>query len=365
MPDRIEPTPNARSNGASTVVIDSPFRHHPDLAALPKAELHIHIEGSIRPDTLRELADREGAQLPSALTPTGWRFEGPDHFIEQYAAACSLLRRPEDIQRVGVEFCHDLSAAGVRYAEAIFSPSQHATTIGDPFAATEAVLDGLRQGEIQTGTTVRIAPDVIRDFGMGAAETTLAVALRFRDEGVIGLNCAGSEQVSTKPFAPLFRRAKDAGLASLPHAGEWAGPRSVWETLEDLLPDRIGHGVRASDDPALMEHLAKLRIPLEVCPLSNIATRAYPNLDAHPFAGLRSAGVTLTLNSDDPAMFGGVWIDGVFARSRDAFGLDRGSIAELARTAVSVSLAPEQIKTEILAGIGVWQDRAPEGELEA
>lgn len=338
----------------------SALRREPDMVALPKAEIHIHLEGSIRPETLRELAARNGASLPSALGPEGWSFDGPQHFIGQYAEACSLLTEPADFQRIAIEFCQDLSAAGVRYAEAVFSPSQHASRAGDHFGPTEAVLDGLHSAEAETGTVVRLVPDVIRDLGIEEAESTLQVALRFADQGVIGLNCAGSERVPVEPFAPIFRKAKDAGLASLPHAGEWAGPRSVWGALEHLMPDRIGHGVTASEDPRLVDHLAMIGVPLEVCPLSNVATGVYPNLDAHPFARLRSAGITLTLNSDDPAMFGGIWLDGVFATSRDAFGLDRPSLADLARTAVDASFAPDHLKAELRAGIHSWlgEDRA-------
>jgi adenosine deaminase len=335
-----------------------------DLRALPKAELHIHLEGSIRPDTLVELADRQGAPLPDGFTPEGWRFEGPEDFIENYGRACALLNDLGDFQRLGREVCDDLAANGVRYAEAVFSPSNHAARLGgDWMGPIEAVLDGLEQGRRASGVTVLVEPDVVRDLGMEAGEHVLEVALTFAGRGVVALNAAGSEGTDIGPFAPLFRRAKDAGLRSVPHAGEWAGPENVWKTLEHYLPDRIGHGVRSIDDPRLVEHLAERGIPLEVSPLSNVATGAYPSLAEHPFLALREAGVVVTLNSDDPPMFDG-WLADVYGAARSAWGLSDEELAEIARTGVRASFADDATKAEIVGGIDAWlaepQDTAGE-----
>ena len=161
---------------------------------------------------------------------------------------------------------------------------------------------------------------------------------------MVALNAAGSERAAVAPFGPLFRRAKDAGLRSVPHAGEWAGPRNVWETLEHCLPDRIGHGVRSVEDPALVEHLAAIGIPLEVSPVSNVATGVYPSLAEHPFRLLRDAGVTVTLNSDDPPMFG-AWLTDVYRTARETWDFDDTSLAEIARTAVRASFADDDVKS--------------------
>ena len=325
-----------------------------DLRRLPKAELHIHLEGSIRPTTLLELADRDGARLPRGFSPEGWRFTGPADFIGNYAEACTLLREPEDFQRLGMEVCQDLAANGVRYAEAVFSPSNHATRLGgDWVGPLEAVLDGLERGRQSHGVAVRLTPDVVRDLGLDAGEHVLEVALKFADRGVVALNAAGSEGTDIGPFAPLFRRAKDAGLRSVPHAGEWAGPENVWQTLEHYLPDRIGHGVRSIDDPRLVEHLAERGIPLDVCPISNIATGTFPSLADHPFLRLRDAGVVVTLNSDDPTMFGG-WVAHVYQEARDAWGLSETDLAEIARAGVRASFADRATKADLEQGIDAW-----------
>ncbi len=245
----------------------------------------------MRVATVLELVERNGVPVPSGLTETGWRFSGPEDFIAQYIAVCGLMTRLEDYQRLGREVAEDLAATGVRYAEAVFTPSAHAATMGeDWFGPIEALLDGLAAGERATGTAVRLTPDVVRDAGMDAGRRTLEVARKFAGRGVVALNCAGSEVAAIAPFASLFAEAKEAGLGSVPHAGEWAGPENVWETLEHYAPDRIGHGVRAIDDPQLVETLAERRIPLEVSPLSNVATGVYPSLEAHPFLRLRKRG---------------------------------------------------------------------------
>jgi adenosine deaminase len=325
-----------------------------DLRALPKAELHVHLEGSMRLETVRELADHRGRPLPSGLTADGWRFDGPLDFIDQYVAVCALLVELEDFRRLALELCEDLAREGVRYAEVVFSPSNHARRLGDDwFGPIEAVLDGLAAGERDHGVTVRLTPDVVRDLGVEEGERVVEVAIKYAGRGVVALNAAGSERAAVEPFAPLFLRARDAGLRAVPHAGEWAGPANVWATLESYEPDRIGHGVRSIEDPRLVEHLAERRIPLEVCPVSNIATGVYASLEEHPFVRLRDAGVPVTLNSDDPTMFG-AWVSDVYERARSAWGLTDDQLADVARTAVDVSFAPAAIAEEIRTGIDRW-----------
>lgn len=325
-----------------------------DLRALPKAELHVHMEGSIRVGTLRELAERTGTPLPHGLEDGRWRFDGFLDFIDNYGETCALLSDLEDFRRIGLELSEDLAATGVRYAEAVFSPSNHAERLGDDwYGPIEAVLDGLEAGRRAHGVTVQLCPDIVRDLGMEEAEHVLEVALRFAGKGVVALNAAGSERAEVGPFAPMFRRAKDAGLRSVPHAGEWAGPQNVWDTLALYLPDRIGHGVRAIDDPRLVEELARRAIPLEVSPLSNVATGVYPSLAAHPFLALRDAGVVVTLNSDDPSMFHSGLTE-VYEAAREAWALDDEALAGIAWAGVRASFADEATKTELRRGIDAW-----------
>jgi adenosine deaminase len=325
-----------------------------DLRALPKAELHIHLEGAMRIATVLELADRNGVPAPAGLGPDGWRFDGFLDFIDQYIALCDLLTELEDFRRLGEEVSADLAANGVRYAEAVFTPSAHAAAFGDDWTSPlEALLDGLASGARDHGALVRVTPDVVRDLGVPAAERTLEVALAHMDAGVVGLNCAGSERADIAPFAPVFHAAKRAGLRSVPHAGEWAGPDNVWQTLEHFLPDRIGHGVRSIDDPRLVDHLAAAAIPLEISPISNVATGAYPSLDVHPFMRLRAAGVVVTLNSDDPPMFG-AWLADVFGAARTEWSLSDDDLADIARAGVRASFADDDVKAAILGDIDDW-----------
>lgn len=325
-----------------------------DLRTLPKAELHVHLEGAMRIATVRELADRNGVPTPSGLGGDGWRFDGFLDFIDQYIALCDLMTELDDFRRLGVEVAEDLAANGVRYAEAVFTPSAHAAAFDDDWTSPlEALLDGLGAGAREHGTVVRVTPDVVRDLGVDAAERTLEVARKFADDGVVGLNCAGSERSEIAPFAAVFRAAKDAGLRSVPHAGEWAGADNVWQTLEHFLPDRIGHGVRSIDDPRLVERLADDGIPLEVSPVSNVATGVYRSLEEHPFLRLRDAGVVVTLNSDDPPMFG-AWIADVFEAARSSWALTDDELASIARAGVRASFADDATKTEIERDIDAW-----------
>lgn len=325
-----------------------------DLSALPKAELHIHLEGAMRIATVRELADRAGRPLPSGLHDGRWRFAGHLDFIDQYVALCSLITELDDFRRLAYEVTQDLAANGVRYAEAVFSPSNHADRLhGDWFGPIEAVLDGLAAGERETGTVVRLGPDIVRDLGIEHADRVLEVALKHAGRGVVALNCAGSERTDIGPFARHFRAAKEAGLRSIPHAGEWAGPANVWATLERYEPDRIGHGVRAIEDPILVRELADRGIPLEVCPVSNVRTGVYASLAEHPFVRLRDAGVVVTLNSDDPPLFG-AWLADVYAAARDAWSFTDEDLAEIARTGVRASFAGGDVKAGIERGIDAW-----------
>ena len=235
----------------------------------------------------------------------------------------------------------------------MFSPAQHAGRLGDWFGPIEAVLDGFAAGERDTGVVVRMEPDVIRDFGVELAEEVLQVALKYAGLGVVSLNCAGSERQPIAPYADIFRRAVESGLHSTPHAGEWSGPENVWDTLEHLRPERIGHGVRSIEDPRLVERLAELAIPLEICPTSNVATGVYATIEDHPFRRLRDAGVVVTLNSDDPAMFGS-WVSDEYRVARDVFGYDDEELADIAGASVRSSFADDDVKDRILRDIEAW-----------
>ena len=325
-----------------------------DLSALPKAELHLHLEGAMRAETVRDLADRQGLPIPSGLGADGWRFADHLDFIDQYVAMCSLLNDLDDFRRLAEEVCVDLAANGVHYAEAVFSPSNHADRLGgDWFGPIEAILDGLAAGERDTGVVVRLDPDIVRDLGMDQADKVLEVALKYAGRGVVALNAAGSERTDVGAFAHHFCTAKEAGLKSVPHAGEWAGPENIWATLEAYEPDRIGHGVAAARDPELIERLRDMAIPLEVSPVSNVETGVFASLEEHPFERLRAAGIVVTLNSDDPPMFG-AWLADVYESARATWEYTDEQLAEIARTGVRASFADDELKGEIIRGIDGW-----------
>jgi adenosine deaminase len=255
---------------------------------------------------------------------------------------------------LAVELCEDLAETGVSYAEVVFSPGNHARRLHDDwFGPIEAVLDGLDAGERDHGVRVQLSPDIVRDNGLDDAQRTLEVALRYAGNGVVSLNCAGSERTSVERFGWMFRKAARAGLRSVPHAGEWAGPQNVRATIKHLRPDRIGHGVRAIEDRALVADIAVRHLPLEICPISNVATGVYERIEDVPLVALRDAGVPVTLNSDDPTMFGG-WLTEVYAAAREAWQLSDADLAALARTAVDVSFAEGARKAALRDGIDAW-----------
>jgi adenosine deaminase len=282
------------------------------LEAAPKVELHVHLEGSIRPDMLLTLARRNAVSLP-ADSVEGLRdwfhFRDFRHFLDVYMAITRCLRRQEDYAFITYEFGAEMARQHVRYAEVTFSPSTH-HALGIP---DHVFLDGLAQGRAQAlaafGVRIAWVFDIVRSVSDFAechrlADYTTAIAIDYRDQGVVALGLGGMEAgYPAALFAPYFERARAAGLHSTPHSGETGGPDSMWESLRLLGAERIGHGVRAIESPELVAHLAQGRIPLEVNPTSNIRLGIYPDYAAHPLRRLHNAGVTVTVNSDDPPLF--------------------------------------------------------------
>ena len=277
----------------------------------------------------------------------GWRFDGFLDFIDNYIEACALLSTTEDFRRVAEEFCADLAANGVRYAEAVFSPGNHAARLDDWYGPIEAVLDGLEAGRRDHGVQVARVPRHRarqRAGGRGAhARGRAEVRGARRRRAERGRQRAGAggrvrADVPTREGRRAAERPPRRGVG---------GPQNVWETLAQYAPDRIGHGVRAIEDPRLVEELASRGIPLEVSPVSNVATGVYPSLAEHPFLRLRDAGVIVTLNSDDPSMFG-TWIGGVYEAARTSWALSDDELAALARAGVEASFADDATKRSVL-----------------
>jgi adenosine deaminase len=318
-----------------------------DLAALPKAHLHVHLESTVRPGTLRELAGANGVPLPGE-TPV---FDGFRAFADYNSLIRACLRRPEDFERIAREFCEDEFAQGTRYAEVTFTAASHGERLGDLEKPLASVLKGLSEGGARTGLEWRVLLDHSRRRPVARAERTLELALHH--EEVVGLGLAGEERYPLKPFAAVFDRARDAGLHLVHHAGEDAGPASIREALDLGHSERIGHGIRILEDRALVAEVRERGVALEVCPSSNVTLGLVPSLAAHPLPRLVDAGLAVTLNTDVPSVTGTTLTD-EFTLARAAFGYDDTRLAAIAAAGVTASFAPEATKTALHQGISAW-----------
>jgi aminodeoxyfutalosine deaminase len=321
------------------------------IRGLPKAELHVHHVGSASPRIVAELAERHPGTVPSDPDQLRAFYEFRDfaHFIEVYLAVVDLIRTPEDVRLLTYEVAREMAQEQtLRYAELTCTPYTSVIR-GVPIEAyTEAIEDARVAAERDFGLVLRWIYDIPGESGLPAADATLGYALDHAPEGLVAFGLGGPEiGVSRAQFEPHFAAARAAGLHSVPHAGETTGPETVWEAIRMLGAERIGHGTSSAADPGLLAHLAEHRIPLEVCPSSNIATRAVASLAEHPLQGFVDADVVVTINSDDPPMFN-TTLNNEYEIAADILGLDERGIADLARAAVAASYAPEDVKTRLL-----------------
>ncbi len=326
------------------------------LQAVPKAELHVHLEGSIRPATLLALARRNGVTLPVSTVEEmrAWfRFRNFPHFIEIYTAITRCLKTSEDYELIAYEFGAEMARQNVRYAEVTFSPSTHRYTRG---IAYDIYFRGLNAGREQArrdfGVEMRWVFDIVRDYRdeterQRRAEYTTAVAMESMHDGVVALGLGGYEHgYPPEQFARWFDKALSAGLHSAPHAGEGEGPASVWGALRALGAERIGHGVRSIEDAELVAYLAAHHVPLEVCPLSNICLGIYPSLAEHPLPRLYAHGVPLTVNSDDPPLFNATLHQNIQSL-HEAFSFPLDTIDEILLNGVRHSFLPPAQKEQM------------------
>ncbi len=326
------------------------------VSGLPKAELHVHHVGSASPRIVAELAARHPGVVPAdpdALADF-FAFRDFGHFIEVYLAVVDLIRTPEDIRMLTYEVARELDGQRVRYAELTCTPYTSVVR-GIPIEAyTEAIEDARVAAERDFGLVLRWIYDIPGESGVPAADATLSYALGHRVDALVGFGLGGPEVgVPRAQFAPHFDRAREAGLRSVPHAGETTGPQTVWDSLRLLGAERIGHGISAARDPELLRHLATVGIALEVCPSSNIATGAVASLADHPLPAFVAAGVPVVINSDDPPMFG-TTLNREYEIAAALLGLDDADIADLARAGVRHSFADDTVKTRILGEIDVY-----------
>jgi adenosine deaminase len=324
-----------------------------DLALLPKAHLHVHLENAIRWSTLREIGARNGIVVPGHANDESFTFTGFGQFLDLNMMLRACLCKPEDFSRIAAEFCADEAAQGTRYVELTFTAAAHGERLGQLEMPLEAVLEGLAEGQAKHDIECQVILDHSRRRSVDRAWNTLRLATRYVGRGVVGMGMSGDDSYSLLPFAEILEAARDAGLHLVHHAGEVSGPESIREAIVIGRAERLGHGIRALDNGSLVSEIRQLAIPLEICPSSNVALGLVPSLSAHPLPLLRAAGLTVTLSTDVPAITGAS-LTTEFARVRETFGYDDAVLADLALAAVDVSFAPESTKRRLREHTAAW-----------
>ncbi len=315
---------------------------------VPKAELHVHLEGTAPPDLIRRIAERNGLPVPEGTFAAPDRFAYTDFldFLKTYDKAASVIRTGDDYRDITYEYLMSCAAEGAIYVELTASPD-HAKLVG---LSDEEHLDGIARGiddaRVGSGIEGRILISCVRNFGVEPALRIARYAAERPHPYVVGFSMAGDEEnYPPGAYAGAFRIAAEAGLGCTVHAGEWAGPQSVREALE-LPVSRIGHGVRSIEDPALVDELAERGTVLEVCPTSNVVLGIYPTYEEHPLPRLLEAGVRVTLGSDDPPYFGAS-IGGEYEVTRERLGFDDGTLRGITQTAIDASFTDEKLKQRL------------------
>jgi adenosine deaminase len=328
------------------------------LEALPKAHLHLHLTGGMRHTTLVDLAEQQGVSLPHGLLDpssvdldaTGLR--GWNKFQRLYDQARNLLRGPDEVRRIITEIVEDQALAGVGWLELQVDPSTYAPRLGGLQAVVEVVLDALTTAGARHGVGTGLVIASNRTRHPGDAETHARVARRYVGRGVVGFGLSNDEtRGDTRDFEKAFRIARDAGLIGVPHAGELRGAGSVRLAVERLGAARIGHGVRAVEDPRLVEELAAKGVACEVNPVSNLMLGVHHSVAESPWRVLRAAGVPVVIGADDPLVFQAGLLENYAALEAT-----HDELADLARCSVLSSTAPSDVRARLLTGIDTWCD---------
>lgn len=323
------------------------------ILALPKAELHLHIEGTLEPELMFALAHRHGVKLPYASVAAlrkAYDFDDLQSFLDLYYAGADVLRDEQDFYAMTRAYLQRAYADGVVHTEIFFDPQTH-TQRGVPMAV---VIGGIRrallEAERELGISHRLILCFLRHLSEEEAQRTLDEALPFKDQiAAVGLDSSERGNAPAK-FERVFARARAEGFVAVAHAGEEGPAAYIYEALDLLKVSRIDHGVRCDEDPQLLERLAASRMPLTVCPLSNVRLKVYARMEDHNLRRLLERGLCVTVNSDDPAYFGGYVADNYIAVQR-ALSLSREQLAQLARNSFEASLLPLADKQRWMAGI--------------
>jgi adenosine deaminase len=336
-----------------------------DLLTLPKAHLHLHFTGSMRHETLLELAERDGIVLPDSLV-SEWppRLSAADEkgwfrFQRLYDVARSVLRTEGDVRRLVREAAEDDVRDGGRWLEIQVDPSGYGGRFGGITAFTDLVLDAVQEASRETGLGMAVVIAANRTRHPLDARTLARLAAQYAGRGVVGFGLSNDERRgTTSEFAAAFAIAERAGLTLAPHGGELLGPESIRTCLDALHADRLGHGVRSAEDPALLDRIVDAGVVLEVCPVSNVALGVYSDLTSVPLPTLLDAGATVALGADDPLLFGSR-LAGQYATMRAAHDLTDADLAELARMSIRGSRAPEDLQRGLVAEVDQWLAAEP------
>ncbi len=316
---------------------------------IPKAELHVHVEGAARPDLVQRIAARNGIKVPDGVIGPDGKFVWRDFldFLNIYDAATSVIRTGEDYRDIVYEYLVACAAEGTIYVE-LTASADHASQVGlSDEEHLAALAQGIDDARAETGIEARIVMSCVRHFGAEKAREVARRTVEGPHPYVTGFGMGGDEAgFPPEAFAPAFEIAREAGLGLTVHAGEWAGPESVRGGLA-LGVTRIGHGVRASEDPELVAELADRGTVLEVCPTSNVALGLYPSYEEHPLPALRAAGVPVTLGSDDPPYWDAT-IGGEYAVAAERMGFDEAALREVTKTALRAAFVEEDVRLRLL-----------------
>lgn len=318
---------------------------------IPKAELHVHLEGTTPPDLVRRLGERNGIALPPAMFHDDGTFHWRDfiHFLEVYDAASSVIRTPEDYRDVTYEYLASCAAEGAVYVEVMSSPD-HAAEAGMSYRDhLEGITAGITDAKRDHGIEGRLIVTCVRHFGVERAMEVARQVVANPSDITVGFGMGGDEAAwPPAQFADAFNYVAASGLPCTVHAGEWAGPDRIREALETLPIQRLGHGVRAIEDPTLVKEIVARGVTLEVCPGSNIATGMYKSLSDHPIRDLIAAGVDVTLNSDDPPYFA-TTVGNEYDKAESVIGLSPDQLRGITKTAITASFADPDTKARLLA----------------
>jgi adenosine deaminase len=321
------------------------------ITAMPKVELHLHLEGSVTPATLLRIAQRNHVDLPArdeAGVAQLFNYKNFHEFLTVFMVLARSLMYGEDFELLAYELGHHLADQNARYAEVMISAFQYYNRGVDLDEVVQGAAAGFARAERERGTRVRLAFDYGRQFGVDVAWRVLEIAVRNMRHGLVAWSIGGDE-ISYPPelFTEVFAAARTSGLRLMAHAGEVGGPPSVWGAVDALGCERVGHGIHSVDDAALVAHLRERGVVLDISPTSNVRTGAIDSIEAHPLRRLFDAGVQVTLNTDDPTFFDTTLNDEYRMAARQ-FGFDAADLTTLVLNGVRASFLPEAEKLELL-----------------